>query len=154
LILINDKCLIYKKPYFIFETLREIRRIKSIRIEPDSDIPIYEQLSNQIVEGIARGWIQPGDSLPSVRAFASDLGVNMHTVNKSYHQLEKKGIITIVPKSGATISSPQDFNEFSFDRLKVEYKPHIAESLVVGMSHEQIQELVSSIIKDFKENKN
>lgn len=121
-----------------------------IRIEPDSDIPIYEQISNQIVEGIARGLIQPGDSLPSVRAFASDLGVNMHTVNKSYHQLEKKGIITIVPKSGAIISSPQDFNELSFDRLKEEYKQLIAESLVVGMSNEQIHELISSIIEDFK----
>lgn len=121
-----------------------------IRIEPDSDIPIYEQISNQIVEGIARGLIQPGDSLPSVRAFSSDLGVNMHTVNKSYHQLEKKGIITIVPKSGAIISSPQDFNELSFDRLKDVYKPLIAESLVVGMSNEQIHELVSSIIEDFK----
>jgi GntR family transcriptional regulator len=121
-----------------------------IRIEPDSDIPIYEQLSNQIIEGIARGWIHPGDSLPSVRAFASDLGVNMHTVNKSYHQLEMKGIITIVPKSGAIISSPQDFNESSLVRLKEEYKPLIAESLVVGMSQEQIQDLVSSIIKDIK----
>lgn len=121
-----------------------------IRIEPDSDIPIYEQLSNQIVEGIARGWIHPGDSLPSVRAFASDLGVNMHTVNKSYHQLEKKGIITIVPKSGAIISSSQDFNESTLARLKEEYMPLVAESLVAGMSHEQIQDLVSSIIKDFK----
>jgi GntR family transcriptional regulator len=123
-----------------------------IRIEPDSDIPIYEQLSNQIIEGIARGSIQTGDSLPSVRALASDLGVNMHTVNKSYHLLEKKGIIKIVPKSGAIISSPQDFSESSFDRLKNEYKPLIAESLVVGMSHNQIQELVAALIKEFKKN--
>lgn len=125
-----------------------------IRIEPDSDIPIYEQISNQIVEGIARGLIQPGQTMPSVRAFASDLGVNMHTVNKSYHLLEKKGIITIVPKSGAIISSPQDFSESSFDRLKNEYKPLIAESLVVGLSNEQIQELVASIINDLKKNSN
>ncbi|MDQ0971674.1 GntR family transcriptional regulator [Bacillus niacini] len=123
-----------------------------IRIEPDSDIPIYEQLSNQIIEGIARGVIQPGDSLPSVRAFASDLGVNMHTVNKSYHLLEKKGIIKIVPKSGAIISSPQDFNQSSLDRLKDEYMPLIAESLVVGMSQKQILELVSIIINDIKKN--
>ncbi|WHY65038.1 GntR family transcriptional regulator [Neobacillus sp. SuZ13] len=126
-----------------------------IQIEPDSDIPIYQQITNQIIEGIARGMIQPGDSLPSVRAFASDLGVNMHTVNKSYHQLEKKGIIRIAPKSGAVISSPQDFNESSSDRLKDEYKTLIAESLVVGMSNEQIHQLVTSIIEDLrKSNKN
>ncbi|WP_419887822.1 GntR family transcriptional regulator [Neobacillus niacini] len=123
-----------------------------IVIEPDSDVPIYEQICNQIMEGIARGQIKPGDSLPSVRVFASDLGVNMHTVNKSYHLLEKKGIITIVPKSGAVISSPQDFNESSFIRLKDEFKPLIAESLVVGMTNQQIQNLVTSIIEDFTKN--
>ncbi|MEH7238692.1 GntR family transcriptional regulator [Bacillus sp. JJ1562] len=125
-----------------------------IRIEPESDIPIYQQITNQIIEGIARGLIQPGESLPSVRNFAGDLGINMHTVNKSYHQLEEKGIIRIVPKSGAVISSPQDFNAASFDRLKEDYKLLIAESLVAGMSNEQIQELVSSIIINFKSSPN
>ncbi|MFS0824543.1 GntR family transcriptional regulator [Bacillus sp. 1P02SD] len=121
-----------------------------IQIEPESEIPIYQQITNQIIEGIARGAIQPGDSLPSVRTFAADLGINMHTVNKSYHQLEKKGIIRIMPKSGAVISSPQDFNQSTLERLKSDYKLLIAESLVVGMSNEQIQELVSSIIQSFK----
>ncbi|WP_010283692.1 GntR family transcriptional regulator [Bacillus timonensis] len=125
-----------------------------IQIEPESDIPIYQQMTNQIIKGIARGLIHPGESLPSVRTFAADLGINMHTVNKSYHQLEKKGIIKIVPKSGAVISSPQDFNESSFDRLKEDYKLLIAESLVVGMSNEQIQELVSTIITHFKSSSN
>lgn len=119
-----------------------------LQIEPESEIPIYQQITNQIIEGIACGSIQPGDSLPSVRAFAADLGINMHTVNKSYHQLEKKGIIRIVPKSGAVISSPLDFNESSLDRLKNEYQLLIAESLVVGMSNDQIQELVTTIIHD------
>ncbi|MEH7177503.1 GntR family transcriptional regulator [Neobacillus vireti] len=122
-----------------------------IRIEPESDTPIYAQISNQIIEGIARGFIQPGESLPSVRAFAADLGVNMHTVNKSYHQLEQKGIIRIVPKSGAIISSPHDFTEVSYNRLKDDYKPLIAESLVLGLSKKQIQELVTALIKDIKE---
>ena len=45
-----------------------------IQIEPHSDIPIYTQLTNQIIEGIARGEMKPGDALPSVRSFAADLG--------------------------------------------------------------------------------
>jgi GntR family transcriptional regulator len=119
-----------------------------IRIEPESDIPIYQQITNQIIEGIARGSIQRGDSMPSVRAFAADLGVNMHTVNKSYHQLEKKGIIQIAPKSGAIIATTKDSNESFFMRLKDEYKPLIAESLVGGMSSEQILGLITTIIED------
>lgn len=125
-----------------------------IQIEPESDIPIYQQITNQIIEGIAKGSLQPGESLPSVRVFAADLGINMHTVNKSYHQLEKKGIIRIVPKSGAIISSPQDFNESSFNRLKEDYKLLIAESIVVGMPKKRIEELVTSIIDDINNTKN
>lgn len=123
-----------------------------IRIEPESDIPIYTQLTNQIMEGIASGNIHAGDSLPSVRAFAADLGVNMHTVNKSYHELEKKGIIRIMPKSGAVISSTEGLknNTVTKERLSFEFRPLIAEALVVGMDQEQITELVTSIIHDFK----
>lgn len=124
-----------------------------IHIESDSDIPLYTQLTNQIIEGIARGQLQSGDSLPSVRAFAADLGVNMHTVNKSYHELEKKGIIRIVPKSGAVISSQEErgmLQNISFERISLEFRPIIAEALVIGLSTEQVQELVKSIIQDIK----
>lgn len=124
-----------------------------IQIEPQSEVPIYTQITNQIIEGIARGYMQPGDSLPSVRSFAADLGVNMHTVNKSYHQLENKGIISIIPKSGAVINSPAERICFS-GRLSEEFKQLIAEAIVLGLDKEQIQELVTSLILDLKGNLN
>ncbi|WP_077211958.1 GntR family transcriptional regulator [Bacillus dakarensis] len=119
-----------------------------IKIEPQSDIPIYTQLTNQIIEGIAKGEIQAGESLPSVRSFAADLGVNMHTVNKSYHQLEAKGIIKIIPKSGAVISSPTQSIDTVSQRMSGALRSIIAEALVSGLEREQIQELVSSIMND------
>lgn len=126
-----------------------------IQIEPQSDIPIYTQLANQIIEGIARGYLQPGHSLPSVREFAADLGVNMHTVNKSYHELEKKGIIRIVPKSGAVVCSPNPLEPGTvhYDRLVNEFKLVAANALVLGMDKEQIQELLQQTIHDLKGNK-
>ncbi len=122
-----------------------------IRIEAESDIPIYTQLTNQIIQGIARGEIAPGDSLPSVRAFAADLGVNMHTVNKSYHELEKKGIIKIVPKSGAIISPAEQMSEEKKQQIVLEITPVIAEALVSGMNKKEIQDLVGSILEEMKE---
>lgn len=123
-----------------------------ISIEPQSEIPLYTQLTNQIIEGIARGKLHPGDSLPSVRAFASDLGVNMHTVNKSYHQLEKKGIIRIIPKSGAIIlkQDPTEMTEARMQQFIEEIRPTIAEALVVGVEKEKIKELVASMMDDLK----
>lgn len=123
-----------------------------IQIEPQSDIPIYTQLSNQIVEGIAKGDMKAGDSLPSVRSLAADLGVNMHTVNKSYHELEKKGIIQIVPKSGAVIQAPKNIKvgDLIYEQLTEQLKPKIAEALVLGLEQVQVQTLIESIMKDLK----
>lgn len=123
-----------------------------IQIEPQSDIPIYAQVRNGIMEGIVRGELTPGDVLPSVRSLAGDLGVNMHTVNKSYHELESKGIIRIVPKSGAVICSPAEgkIPPHKLNQFSEELRPVIVESLVVGLSEKEITELVTSIILNIK----
>ncbi|NLY78856.1 MAG: GntR family transcriptional regulator [Lysinibacillus sp.] len=118
-----------------------------IRIEPESEIPIYIQLTNQIIIGIAKGDLQPGDSLPSVRSFAADLGVNMHTVNKSYHELEKRGIIEIIPKSGAVIRKTLHIDRDTYNRLFEMFQPLIAEALVLGMTKEELVDLVEGIMK-------
>ncbi|BCB02655.1 GntR family transcriptional regulator [Bacillus sp. KH172YL63] len=123
-----------------------------IQIEPQSDIPIYAQVKNGIMEGIVRGELSPGDILPSVRSLAGDLGVNMHTVNKSYHELEDKGVIRIVPKSGAVICPPAEgeIAPSRLDQLSEELRPLLVESLVIGMSEQDIQEFVTSIILKVK----
>lgn len=121
-----------------------------LRIEQDSDIPIYTQVTNQIIEGIASGELKYGQSLPSVRSFAADLGVNMHTVNKSYHELEKKGIIQIVPKSGAVILTPNEINKDMKERVKQEVKPHIAEAIVLGMNEHEVINLVKKLYEEIK----
>ncbi len=54
-----------------------------ISIDHSSAEPLYLQLRAQVIEAIARGELQPGQALPSVRALAADLGINLHTVNKS-----------------------------------------------------------------------
>jgi GntR family transcriptional regulator len=122
-----------------------------IRIEPESEIPIYIQLTNQIIENIAKGSLAPGESLPSVRAFAADLGVNMHTVNKSYHELEKKGIIEIIPKSGAIICKQREINPDMKERIYKMLKPTIAEAIVLGMTKEEMMNIAERILQELKE---
>ena len=46
-----------------------------IRINKMSEDPIYIQIREQIIAAIAQGVLRPGDSLPSVRSLANDLGV-------------------------------------------------------------------------------
>lgn len=124
-----------------------------IEIEADSTVPIYLQLSQQIIEGVAKGELKPGDPLPSVRAFAADLGMNMHTVNKAYHYLEEKEFIQIVSKKGVFIHerSVRAAAENDMDRLKKELRPIVAEALCLNLGTEELHALLNDIVRDIKE---
>jgi GntR family transcriptional regulator len=74
-----------------------------LTIEPDGPVPIYQQIRDRIVEAIASGEQPAGSPLPSTRQLAMDLGVNFHTVNKSYDILRQEGLVRINRKSGAVI---------------------------------------------------
>ena len=52
-----------------------------------SDIPIYKQIRDQVVLAVANGQLLPGEHLPTTRAFAEDVGVNVMTVSKAYQLL-------------------------------------------------------------------
>ena len=71
-----------------------------IKIDFNSDEAIYIQLRNQIVMGIATSQLTVGDSLPSVRQLADNIGINMHTVNKAYSVLRQEGILSWIGEKG------------------------------------------------------
>ena len=52
-----------------------------ISINEMSEIPIYQQIRNQIVQGISDGRLSPGEQLPTVRGLAEEIGINSMTVN-------------------------------------------------------------------------
>ena len=81
---------------------------ETIQIDFNSDEAIYIQLRNQIILGIATSRIQEGDTLPSVRQLADNIGINMHTVNKAYSVLRQEGLLSIDRRKGAVISIDAD----------------------------------------------
>ncbi|MGI5214664.1 GntR family transcriptional regulator [Plantactinospora sp. CA-290183] len=74
-----------------------------LTLDLDSEVPIYQQIRDRVIEAIARGEAREGDPLPSTRQLAADSGINFHTVNKAYDLLRQQGVIRINRKSGAVI---------------------------------------------------
>ena len=70
--------------------------------------PLYRQIRDEVVRGIAQGELAPGDALPSVRNLASDLGINLHTVNKAYALLRDEGFVLMRGRSGAFVAQPRE----------------------------------------------
>ncbi|MBP5297777.1 MAG: GntR family transcriptional regulator [Lachnospiraceae bacterium] len=79
-----------------------------IEIDFNSDEALYMQLRNQIIMGIATEQFREGDSLPSVRALADMIGINMHTVNKAYAVLRDEGFVKVDRRRGAVIAIDED----------------------------------------------
>ena len=64
---------------------------------------IYEQITEEYARFIRLGALRAGEKLPSVRELAMRLGVNPNTVDRAYGELEKRGLITTIPKKGAFV---------------------------------------------------
>ena len=77
-----------------------------MRIDQALPDPLYRQIRDEIVRGIAQGELAPGDALPGVRNLASDLGINLHTVNKAYALLRDEGFVLMRGRSGAFVAQP------------------------------------------------
>jgi len=75
-----------------------------IQIDTESITPIYSQLIYQIKQSILRGELSLGQSMPSVRSLAGDLGVNLHTINKVYKLLVEEGVL-VQEKKGFKVST-------------------------------------------------
>ena len=111
-----------------------------------SDVPIFMQIRNQIVIGIAEGKLKPGEQLPTIRALADESGINMMTVSKAYQILKQEGYITTDRRSGARVASKDDkaVNEKTMQQLRLA----ISELRLSGMKEEEILSLVSGLYQE------
>jgi DNA-binding transcriptional regulator YhcF (GntR family) len=60
------------------------------RIEKKSEVPIRQQLADQIIFSIATEKLKPGEALPSVRELARRLKIHHNTVSQAYKDLERR----------------------------------------------------------------
>lgn len=76
-----------------------------IVISNTSDLPLYQQIKDQIKDAILREELTQGDSLPSIRSFANDLKVSVLTIRRVYEELEKEGFVTSQVGIGTFVSA-------------------------------------------------
>ena len=112
-----------------------------------SDVPLYLQIRNQIVIGIAEGKLAPGEKLPTVRALAEESGINTMTVSKAYNLLKQEGYITTDRRKGAAVafqSGQPQVKEETINALRL----HLSELRLAGMTRQQINELLETLCEE------
>ena len=75
------------------------------KLDPKSGVPFYRQMIDQIRYGVASGSLKVGEQLPTVRALAVELKVNLNTVSKAYRELEIQRVLESQQGTGTFIGS-------------------------------------------------
>ena len=119
-----------------------------IEIDFNSSEALYIQLRNQIIMGIATSTIREGDTLPSVRQLAENIGINMHTVNKAYSVLKQAGFLQLDRRKGAVIAI--DVNKLqAVEEMREQLRVLLAKASCQNISREEVHQLVDEIYEEY-----
>ncbi|EUJ58949.1 GntR family transcriptional regulator [Listeria fleischmannii] len=123
-----------------------------LQIDLQKEEPIYMQIVHQIIEGIAKNELKPGDDLPSVRSLGADIGINFHTVNKAYQILKQEGFILIHRQKGVVIHPDAAYlaNTAYVEKLKRDIRPIIAEAAARNLPIHEMEKLVETLYNEMK----
>lgn len=119
-----------------------------IEIDFNSEEALYLQLRNQIILGIATARYQEGDALPSVRALADEIGINMHTVNKAYTVLKNEGFVRMDRRKGAVIALSAD-KLGALEEIERNLRVTLAKASCRGVSKEEIHAMIDDIYEEY-----
>ena len=109
-----------------------------ISINEMSEIPIYQQIRNQIVQGISDGRLSPGEQLPTVRGLAEEIGIN-------YSLLKQEGYIFADRRSGARVRKEFAVTKELSEKSKELLQQIISEAKVSGMTKEEFFEICGKL---------
>ncbi|MEZ5338055.1 MAG: GntR family transcriptional regulator [bacterium] len=120
----------------------------TIRVNMESEVPIYVQVKNQIRYMIDRGKLPSGMQLPTVRDMALQLGINANTVSRIYADLEREGYLSRKRGVGTFAVDPNEGAEKGVGEMPgvAQLRETIRQLRSLGYSVRQIQELTGEIL--------
>ena len=123
-----------------------------IELNFSSEKPIYEQLYESIIKAMATSELKANESLPSVRALAEEIGINLHTVNKAYNLLKDEGYITVDRRKGAIVNKlPIISSQVHQNALNDALSVLTAKAHLMGMDEAEFSKLCHEYFVTYKE---
>lgn len=122
----------------------------NIIISNTSDKPLYLQIKEQIKEAILKGELKDGDLLPSVRAFANDLGVSVLTTRRVYDELEAEGFAKSRAGLGTFVSmgNLELLKESKRKLVEEDMQRAIHNAKLFGITKEELQKIMDILFEE------
>lgn len=117
-------------------------------MEFDPNIPIYIQIMTYIKKEIVTGRLHEGNKVPSVRELAGELQINPNTIQRTFQELEREGIIETRRGTGRYVTKERGrIMEMKKDMSKELLTAFINGMNALGFSEEEIVVLVRSSLQ-------
>lgn len=118
-----------------------------IILKNKSDVPIYEQIKEQIKSQIMEGAIEENELLPSIRQLARDLKISVITTTRAYNDLAEEGFIISVVGKGYYVA-PKN-NELLHERMLCEMEEGFEKAVTNGRNAGLSDDEIISALKKF-----
>lgn len=99
----------------------------SFSVDTASKVPPFDQIKHTVIEAIETKSVNVDEKLPAIRALATELGLAVNTVARSYRELEEEGYVVTQGRSGTRISSTAVPSDIALSQLTREYVAKLRE---------------------------
>ncbi len=125
-----------------------------IIISNSSNIPIYEQIKEQIKNKIVSNELKTGELLPSIRTLAKDLRISVITTKNAYEELEREGYVTTIPGKGTYVASKniELIREEQLQKIEGLLDTAVSIAKISNISKKEIENMLEIIYEEDNEN--
>lgn len=120
-----------------------------IYIKNKSDVPIYEQIEEQIRTQILAGETEENEQLPSIRQLARDLKISVITTTRVYNDLADEGFIISVAGKGYFVA-PRN-NELLRERMLCDMEEALERAVSSGRNAGLSDDEIAAALRKFME---
>ena len=120
-----------------------------IFIKNKSDVPIYEQIEEQIRTQILEGQTEENEQLPSIRQLARDLKISVIATTRVYNDLADEGFIISVAGKGYFVA-PRN-NELLRERMLCDMEEALEQAVTSGRNAGLSDDEIAAALQKFME---
>lgn len=113
-----------------------------MKILQNSNIPIYQQIADQLRTDILAGKYKEGDYLPSIRGLAQDLKISVITTMKAYEMLSEEGLVTAMQGKGYYVNAQDS------EMLREQHLRKVEEALLEAIHAAKIADMSNTELLD------
>lgn len=122
----------------------------NIIISNSSNVPLYEQVKEQIKNKIVSNELKSGEVLPSIRNLAKDLRISVITTKSAYEELEKEGYVETIPGKGTYVANKNTelIKEEQLQKIEGLIDTAVSIAKISGISKEDIKEMLDILYEE------